>query len=167
MRRLSLLTVLLLFPAVAARANDETGGGWRQQTVAVYQVVSDELLRLRSNLVVAPSIAETWFPASDFYQSMTVPVLSAHGSSAYRVELVGQLYDNDRGYLLNIENGSMANAWFHHYGNSPTLADADLAVGMGASYNLRNDVALQALFSTGNLPHYGESNVAVGVSLRF
>lgn len=167
LRRLSLLTALLLLPTVAAHADDDAAGGWRQQADAVYQVVSEELGRLRSNLVVAPSVADTWFPTSDFYQSVTVPVLSARGSSAYRVELVGQLYDSDRGYLLNIENGSMANAWFHHYGNTSTLASADLAVGMGASYNLRDDVALQALFSTGSLPHYGESNMAVGVSLRF
>ena len=167
LRSLSFLTVLVLLPVAAARANDGPVDGWRQQADAVYQVVSDELLRLRGNLVVAPSVADTWFPASDFYQSVTVPVLSARGSRAYRVELVGQLYNSDRGYLLNIENGSMASAWFNHYGDSTTLASADLAVGMGASYNLRDDVALQALFSTGSLPHYGESNMAVGVSLRF
>lgn len=167
LHRLSLLTALVLLPAAAARADDQAAGSWRQQAGAVYQAVSDELDRLRSNVVVAPSLADSWFPVSDFYQAVTVPVISARGSSAYRVELVGQLYDSEQGYLLNVESGSVANSWFHNYGNTPALVDADLAVGMGASYNLRDDVALQALFSTGSLPHYGESNVAVGVSLRF
>lgn len=161
-----LLAALLLAPTVVC-AEEQPVDGWRQQADAVYQAVSDELNLLRTNLVVAPSVADSWFPASDFYQSVTLPVVSAKGSSAYRLELVGQLYDSERGYLLNIEEGSLANSWFQNYGTAPALTDADLAVGMGASYNLRDNVAVQALFSTGSLPHYGESNMAVGVSLRF
>lgn len=162
-----LLAALLLAPAAVQAQELAPANSWRQQADQVYQAVSHELNLLRTNLVVAPSVADTWFPASDFYQSVTLPVISARGSSAYRLELVGQLYDSERGYLLNVDEGSLANSWFQNYGSVPALSDADLAIGMGASYNLRDNMAVQALFSTGSLPHYGESNMAVGVSLRF
>jgi len=144
-----------------------TNADWLNRASGAYNIVLTELNQLKESVAVAPSVATTYFPTSDFYESVVVPVLSAKGSSPYQVELVGQFYDRNHIYLLNVQQDSPASAWFNHYGRSSGFGNKDLAVGMGASYSLDQDVAIQALFSTGDLPNYGDSNMAVGISLKF
>ncbi|MBP7547206.1 MAG: hypothetical protein KA754_04555 [Corallincola sp.] len=54
-----LLAALLLAPAAVQAQELAPANSWRQQADQVYQAVSHELNLLRTNLVVAPSVADT------------------------------------------------------------------------------------------------------------
>lgn len=139
---------------------------WQRLPKSALSFMSMELGELRRNLTLAPSVYDLYFPQSDYYDSVALPVLSARGHASYRIEVVGQLYDRTRTDLLNIPDSVVSGDALRNSTSRSTF-DQSLAVGLGASYNVRDDIAVQALFSTGTLPNYGDSNLAMGVSLRF
>ncbi len=114
-----------------------------------------------------PTLTEQFFPASDFYQSFALPLLSSGGEHGLRFEVVGQLYDRDQSYLLSVQRGSPADAWFSHYSRHRSLHDSDLALGLGATIPLDGRTSLRALFSNGSLPNHGDSTMALGLAVRY
>ena len=177
--RVLLAASLLAWPLAAAAAPGQGGPLVKDESLAASLAEVAMVLDQASTATVAvwqdfgaalggePTLAEQFFPASDFYQAFTLPLLSSGGEHGLRFEVVGQLYDRDQSYLLSVQRGSPADAWFSHYNRHRSLHDSDLALGLGATIPLDGRTSLRALFSNGSLPNHGDSTMALGLAVRY
>lgn len=113
-----------------------------------------------------PSVSDSYFPTSRFYQMASVPFVAwPSQSGALRVELIAQRFNRHRYPLTNLPTVGMA-----YDISCQTAANSDYnqhALGLGASWQIAPHTTINSLISTAAVPGYGDQQLVVGLQVKF
>ena len=128
------------------------------------QTIEETWGRYKNHIEILPSPSDYYFDSSSFYDYIAMPLF---GLPAHRihVELIGQVYDPIQYQLTNRSQDDVLQDYQPN--GELNWSDAKVALGLGASMAIAHNIRLQSMYTTGTLPGFGASNVAMTMQFKF
>ncbi|RJG42546.1 hypothetical protein [Motilimonas pumila] len=138
---------------------------WLDLPHATYQTLSQAFDDIYNKTFLSPQATPSAFKDSNLYDIVALPLFSAptHG---VQFEVFGQLYDESNAGYTNLNRDQ---AMYEFINNNQQISQSkeDLAVGFGLSFDMTDTVNLKTLYSTGQIPGYGSSQMSVGIEIAY
>jgi len=111
-----------------------------------------------------PSVSSSYFHESSLYDLYALPLTLTSARDGVQFEVFGQLFDQRSQLLSNMSQDAVLYSYMER---RQDYQRTDVALGFGFGYEMSKDVLLKTLFSTGSIPGYGDSNLAIGVEVAY
>ena len=133
--------------------------------VETYQNLSSTFSNIYNKTIFTTEITSSAFKSTPLYDVIALPLL-AIPSETVHVEVFGQRYDK-RNAAFSQMSQSQAMYEFYSQNKLINLQKNDVAVGLGMSYAIDGNVQLKTLYSTGQIPGYGDSQFSLGIEVEY
>lgn len=138
---------------------------WLDLPHSTYQTLSQAFDDIYNKTFLSPQATPSAFKDSSLYDIVALPLFSAptHG---VQFEVFGQLYDENNASYTNLNRDQ---AMYEFINNNQQISQSkeDLAVGFGLSFDMTDNVNVKTLYSTGQIPGYGSSQMSVGIEIAY
>ncbi|MCE2594882.1 hypothetical protein K6Y31_08650 [Motilimonas cestriensis] len=132
---------------------------------ATYRDLSTTFAQLYNKTLLTTDITNSAFNDTTLYDLVAFPLLSTPTNNL-QFEVFGQLYDKKN---IAYSQMSHSHAMYEFYSQNKQINQKkeNVAVGFGMSFDLEKDVQVKTLYSTGQIPGYGDSQLSLGVEVKY
>ena len=132
-----------------------------------YIKFSSDIKKLTHAIEFIPSIKESYFPTSDFYDTFSVSLFKMSVDNInYQIESLSSLYKKDAISLISVNEDDIMHSYLtSSYHIEPTYTN--ISFGIGFSMFISSEILIQTLFSTGPIPNHGKNPFAIRLQYFF
>ncbi|MCE0555432.1 hypothetical protein [Motilimonas sp. E26] len=167
---------LLVFSAASSQASANESDSFNAKILktksyllnlpkSTYQDLSNTFAKVYNKTQLTTDITRSSFNDTTLYDLVALPLISTP-SNNFQFEVFGQLYDKNS---IAFSQMSHTQAMYEFYSQNKQINQKkeDIAVGFGMSFDVDSDVQVKTLYSTGQIPGYGDSQFSLGVELKY
>lgn len=110
-------------------------------------------------------LSKSTFIHSNYYDALALPLASSSDKSV-NLEVFGQLYDKQSIAYSQMAETLTTHDFQQNYIQTNQNKD-DLALGFGLSFAVEKNLKLRTLYSTGQIPGYGDSQFSLGFEMKY
>ncbi|MFO6422592.1 hypothetical protein [Motilimonas sp. KMU-193] len=130
-----------------------------------YKKMKGTFAKIYQQTTFDTDLARSTFHQSSYYDVLALPLVSSKDKTV-NLEVFGQLYDeNSIAYSQMSDTLTLHD--FQQNSSQINQDKNDLAVGVGLSFDVDRNVKLRTLYSTGQIPGYGDSQFSLGFEMKY